>query len=128
MKFNGICLITKDVLALSRFYVKVLGAEADGDETHMEIKAEGVSIAIFSYDGMESMAPGSMAEAGFGSFTINFEVDDVDAEYQKIKEQGGRFVKLPQTHPWGWRSFWFRDPDGNIVNFAGKADKKSEVK
>ena len=27
------------------------------------------------------------------------------------------FVMLPTTHPWGARSFWFRDPDGNIVDF-----------
>lgn len=124
MKFNGICLITRDVLALCRFYVNVLGAEADGDEIHMELKAEGTSMAIFSYDGMEGMAPGSMDGAGAGNFTINFEVDDVDAEYEKMKTSGVRFVKLPQTHPWGWRSFWFRDPDGNIVSFAGKAESQ----
>ena len=26
-------------------------------------------------------------------------------------------VKPPTTQPWGRRSVWFRDPDGNIVNF-----------
>jgi catechol 2,3-dioxygenase-like lactoylglutathione lyase family enzyme len=27
------------------------------------------------------------------------------------------FVKRPTTQPWGRRSIWFRDPDGNVVNF-----------
>jgi predicted ester cyclase len=26
-------------------------------------------------------------------------------------------VKPPETYPWGRRSAWFRDPDGNIINF-----------
>jgi hypothetical protein len=27
------------------------------------------------------------------------------------------FVKPLQTHPWGARSFRFREPDGNLVDF-----------
>jgi catechol 2,3-dioxygenase-like lactoylglutathione lyase family enzyme len=66
---------------------------------------------------MEEMAPGSMQGAGYGSFTIGFEVEDVDEEYERLKTLGVRFVKLPATYPWGARSVWFRDPDGNIVDF-----------
>lgn len=124
MKFNGICLITKNVSSLAQFYMKILGTEAEGDETHMELKTEGVNIAIFSVDGMESMAPGSMEGAGFGSFTLGFEVDDTDTEYERMCASGVRIVKPPQTHPWGSRSFWFRDPDGNIVNFTCRVEKK----
>ena len=69
MKFAGICLITQDVIALVDFYKKVLGVEARGDETHMELSNEGAGIAIFSTAGMESMAPGSMQGAGSGSFS-----------------------------------------------------------
>jgi catechol 2,3-dioxygenase-like lactoylglutathione lyase family enzyme len=46
-----------------------------------------------------------------------FEVEDVDAEYERLKALDVEFVMLPTTHPWGARSFWFRDPDGNIVDF-----------
>lgn len=123
MKFSGICLITRNVRALSDFYQRILGVEGEGNDTHMELKTEGAGMAVFSYEGMEQMAPGSMDGAGFGSFTVSFEVDDVDAEYERILPLGVSMVKLPQTHPWGWRSFWFRDPDGNIVNFAGKIGK-----
>ena len=42
----------------------------------------------------------------------------VDAEYERLKALGVEFVKLPKTHPWGSRSFWFRDLDGNIVDFV----------
>lgn len=120
MKFAGVCLITGDVPRLSEFYMKVLGAEGEGDSTHMDLKAHGTGLTIFSNEGMEEMAPGSMQGAGYGSFTIGFEVEDVDSEYEKIVGMKISIVKPPQTHPWGSRSFWFRDPDGNIVDFFSR--------
>lgn len=120
MKFAGICLITKDVRALAEFYKKALHAEGDVNDVHVELGAEGAGLAIFSEDGMEGMAPGIMSGAGRGAVAIEFEVADVDAEYERLKALGVIFVKPPQTHPWGARSFWFLDPDGNIVDFFGK--------
>ncbi|MCU0522257.1 MAG: VOC family protein [Anaerolineae bacterium] len=117
MRFAGICLITKDVRALADFYAKVLGVEAIGDDTHVELRTQGAGLAIFSVEGMEQMAPGSMHGAGTGSIAIEFGVADVDVEYARLEALGVLFVKPPQTHPWGARSFWFRDPDGNIVDF-----------
>ena len=120
MKFAGICLITDNVAALADFYTKVLGVKAEGDDVHAVLNTEGVGIAIFSTEGMEGMAPGSMQGGGCGSFTSMFEVKDVDAEYERLKALNVEFVVLPTTHPWGARSFWFRDPDGNIVDFFAK--------
>lgn len=117
MEFIGICLITKDVMELTEFYCKVLNAEFEGDSSHTDIKTKGANISIFSVEGMEDMAPNSMVGAGYGSFTIGFKVDDVDEKYKRLKELGVEFVKYPKTYPWGSRSFWFRDPDGNIINF-----------
>jgi uncharacterized glyoxalase superfamily protein PhnB len=116
-KFAGICLITRNVPALMQFYTQVVGVAADGNDVHAELHTEGAGIAIFSADGMERMAPGSMQGAGSGNVTVMFEVDDVDDEYERLKTLGVEFVMLPTTHPWGARSFWFKDPDGNIVDF-----------
>jgi predicted enzyme related to lactoylglutathione lyase len=66
---------------------------------------------------MEDMAPDSMIDAGTGWTTIDFEVADADQEYARICALNIPIVKPPETYPWGRRSFWFRDPDGNIVNF-----------
>jgi uncharacterized glyoxalase superfamily protein PhnB len=117
VKFVGICLITNNVLVLADFYAKVLGVKAEGDDVHAELNTEGAGIAIFSAEGMESMSPRSMQGAGRGSFTTMFEVRDVDAEYERLKALNVECIMLPTTHPWGARSFWFRDPDGNIVDF-----------
>jgi catechol 2,3-dioxygenase-like lactoylglutathione lyase family enzyme len=117
MEFVGISLITKNVPALTEFYTKVLGIEAEGNDVHAELKTEGAALSIFSVAGMERMAENSMEGAGNGSFTIAFRVRDVDTEYERLKELNVEFVKLPTTHPWGQRSLWFRDPDNNIVDF-----------
>ena len=117
MKFVGICLVTNNVPVLVDFYTKVLGVKAEGDDVHAVLNTEGAGIAIFSTEGMEGMAPGSVRGGGCGSFTSMFEVKDIDAEYEGLKTLNVEFVMLPTTHPWGARSFWFRDPDGNIVDF-----------
>jgi catechol 2,3-dioxygenase-like lactoylglutathione lyase family enzyme len=120
MKFTGICLITENVPALVEFYTKILHCPAAGDDTHAEFEFGGTSLAIFSREGMEDMAPGSMQGAGVGGFTLGFEVEDVDAEFARLKRLGVTFVKLPAIYAWGARSLWLRDPDGNIVDFFSR--------
>jgi len=116
-KFTGLCLITRDVLKLSAFYRDLLGVELQGDQVHAELFTQGAGLAIFAEDGMEQLAPGSMQSAGHGSFTIEFQVEDVDQEYVRLLQMGVSIVNPPTTYPWGRRAVWFRDPDGNIVNF-----------
>lgn len=117
MEFLGICIITKDVPSLVEFYTRILGAESEGDENHAEFKTIGASLTIFSREGMEEMAPNSMNGAGSGNFIIGIKVENIDEEFERLKELDVDFVKLPETYKWGSRSFWIRDPDGNIVNF-----------
>src|SRR5438045_2231710 len=116
-RFNGICLVTRDVPALRRFYEAVLEVDAQGDATFVQFSMQGAALSIFSEEGMEHMAPASLHGAGTGSYTIEFEVEDVDQEYERITAMNVPIVKPPTTQTWGRRSVWFRDPDGNIVNF-----------
>jgi SnoaL-like polyketide cyclase/Glyoxalase-like domain len=62
------------------------------------------------------MAPGSTDNAGRGALTLEFEVDDVDGWFDRVRAAGAPVVKPPTTQAWGRRSVWLRDPDGNIVN------------
>jgi catechol 2,3-dioxygenase-like lactoylglutathione lyase family enzyme len=102
---------------LRDFYKEVLQVEADGENVFVFILTEGAALSIYSAEGMEERAPGSLKGAGRGYCTIEFEVENVDAEYKRIEALNVPIVKPPTTQPWGRRSFWFRDPDGNIVNF-----------
>ena len=116
-KFTGLCLITPDVLRLSAFYRDLLEVEMQGDQVHAELATQGAGLYVFAENGMEQMAPRSMQGAGHGSFTIEFQVEDVDSEHERLLKMGVPIVKPPTTYPWGRRAVWFRDPDGNIVNF-----------
>ena len=116
-RFTGVCLITPDVPRLSAFYHEILGVEMEGDQTHVELFTKGAGMAIFSEVGMEQLAPQSMQGAGCGAFTLEFQVEDVDREFERLQALGVPIVKPPTTYPWGRHATWFRDPDGNIVNF-----------
>ncbi|GFZ31417.1 glyoxalase [Clostridium zeae] len=118
MKLIEICTISKDVEALANFYCKIVDVECKGDSSFMQLNFENIKFTIFSNAGMENMVPNSMKNAGSGNFIISIEVNDVDFEYERLKAMDIEFIKLPTTHPWGARSMWFRDPDGNIVNFV----------
>ncbi len=117
MRFNGICLVSRDVRRLREFYESALQVEAEGNDVHVKLETAGAVLSVFSESGMEGMAPGSMKDYGHGGFTIEFEVENVDDEYRRLKSMDVPIVKMPTTQPWGRRSVWFRDPDGNILNF-----------
>ena len=41
-------------------------------------------------------------------------LDDADAAYEALKARSVHFIKPPTTQPWGQRTAYFTDPDGNI--------------
>ena len=126
-RFNGICMITRDVQAMRDFYHQVLQARSEGDDVFTAFSTEGAQLTLFHEKGMEQMAPGSMGGRGHGSYALEFEVEDVDREHERLVELGVPIVKPPTTQPWGLRSVWFRDPDGNIVNFYAPSAYKPLV-
>lgn len=114
--FTGTSLITGDVTALAAFYARVLDAQVEGECPFARVTAPGAVLSFFAARTMESMVPGSTAGAASGNFTLEFRVTDVDARHERLAAQGVEILKLPTTQPWGRRSVWLRDPDGNIVN------------
>jgi catechol 2,3-dioxygenase-like lactoylglutathione lyase family enzyme len=118
MKFTGICLITGDVLRLAGYYERLFGVEIEKDAVHTTFEAFGLDVALYSQRAAETdMGFDFGTYGGTGKMTIGFNVDDVDAEYERLKSLGVEFVTRPRTYPWGARSVHFRDPDGNIICF-----------
>lgn len=115
-RFHGVCLITHDVQKLSGFYRELLGAEARGDAQFVELVTGGAGLTIFRAEDMQRMAAGSAA-VGPGGVVLEFQVADVDLACERLRALAAPIVKPPTTQPWGLRSVWFRDPDGNLVNF-----------
>ncbi len=112
------CVITKDVKRLVGFYEPVLKLKAKWSGEDYAEFATGVGVlAIFSADAQEKYIPGSAEAAKNRTIILEFEVADVDAEYRRLKDLVKTWVKPPTTQPWGTRSIYFRDADGNLVNF-----------
>ncbi len=47
---------------------------------------------------------------------ISIGVTDVDAVHERIVAAGVDIVHPLTDEPWGVRRFFFRDPDGNVIN------------
>jgi catechol 2,3-dioxygenase-like lactoylglutathione lyase family enzyme len=112
------CLITPDVDRLIAFYQPVLGIKAvrTGPDYAEFRTATGV-LAVFSEKAQQQYIPGSTIGASNRGLVLEFRVSDVDAEYARLQTLVKTWVKPPTTQPWGTRSVYFRDPDGNLVDF-----------
>src|SRR6516162_3779358 len=112
------CLITTNVSRLVNFYENVLGMRAQwSGEQYAEFHTAVGVLAIFSADAQEKYIPGSSQAASNRSAILQFKVADVDHEYVRLQPLVTIWVKKPTTQPWGTRSVYFRDPDGNLVDF-----------
>jgi catechol 2,3-dioxygenase-like lactoylglutathione lyase family enzyme len=112
------CVVTDNIERLVEFYESVLAQKAkrSGDDYAEFMTGVGV-LAIFSFSAHEKYIPGSTEAAKNRSVILEFEVKNVDAEYERLKGMVKTWVKPPTTQPWGTRSIYFRDPDGNLVDF-----------
>ena len=115
------CVLTRDIERLDAFYRAVLQMEPRSREAYREFQTEPGIFSLWSLDEFEQITGtvAVQATAG-GSVMLEFQVEDVDAEYERLRsitQLEIEFVLQPTTLPWGNRSIYFRDSDGNLVNF-----------
>lgn len=129
MKFISTRIITADVHRLVAFYEMVTGVSAVwGNELFAEIPTSIGALAIGSDKTVPLFGAGSAEPAANRSAIIEFIVDDVDAEYERLRGHITEVVTEPTTMPWGNRALLFRDPDGNLVNLFTPVSEEARAK
>jgi predicted enzyme related to lactoylglutathione lyase len=118
MKLTSLRIITKDIQQSVAFYEKAIGLTAQWyTEDFAELSANSITLAIGSTRTMKMFGENMTASTGSKNSIIEFLVDNVDDEYERIKELTTDIIQQPTTMPWGNRSLLFCDPDGNLINF-----------
>ena len=125
MKLAQARIVTNDVPGLTRFYREITGVAPAGDERYVEFHAPALQLAISSQRTMDLHGAGATKPEANRSMILDFEVDDVDAERERLQSIVRGFVQEPTTQPWGNRSMLFRDPDGNLINVFAPASRSA---
>ena len=109
LNLNSVMIGTKQPKELAAFYEKVLGKPADMmDAEHgswgWQVGGAFMSVLDHSEMGGRAKDPGRVM--------INFETEQVQEEFERIKSAGGKVVKEPYDMGGGWIAT-LADPDGN---------------
>lgn len=108
MKIGEVCLHTNDVVRLANFYKALFNVDNGSNDTvHQYIINEDTNFTIYNDGGCKG--------AGCSNISIAFTVDDVDTEYERLKELGAEIITPPSVRPWGAKNMIFADPDGNRI-------------
>ena len=124
-KCNTIGLFTRDNRAIVDFYTRAFGFRTDWDgmQPNVEMWLGDQRIILFPRNDFEAMTSQTYSyPAGFnGTMEVAIDVPtfaDVDPAYQQALACGGRSVMPPTTEPWGQRTCYVADPDGNLVEIG----------
>ncbi len=110
-------LCSADVRVSARFYVEHFGFrpvfESDWYVHLTGEAAAHVNLALLRFD--HATIPAGFRRLAAGTL-LNFEVEDVDAEYQRLHRAGVPIVQELRSEAFGQRHFIARDPDGVLID------------
>jgi uncharacterized glyoxalase superfamily protein PhnB len=116
MKFASTRLIASDIKSMVAFYEMVTGLSADWlAPVFAEIVTPGATLAIGSAETVALWKEGSAEPGANRTAFIEFQVEDIDADYERLKDKV-QLVHELKTMPWGNKTFQFRDPEGTAVS------------
>lgn len=126
MKANELstCFCTNDVEKCKDFYQRHFGARIEFDcgwYVNLRIGSGSASIQFMQPQGEMPAFQGT-------GVTLNFRVDDVDAEHVRLTGEGLEVAMPLEDHPWGDRGFSVIDPIGNSVYIYSEREPSEEFR
>ncbi len=73
---------------------------------------------IYLRTGLATFKPERLRGRRAGGLLVVFVVDDVDAEYARLREEGVPITTPIETEPWGERFFQVTDPNGVVIQLV----------
>jgi len=125
MRLDGFGLMVEDMGRMIRFYRDVLGFEIrEAEDTgNVYLVKDGTLFLLYGRQDFEKMTHRKYQylKGLNGHFEIALYVDtfpEVDAAYEKAVAAGAQPVLPPEDEPWGQRTCYIADPEGNLIEIG----------
>lgn len=125
MKLDGFGLFVNDMGAMIRFYRDVLGFEIQESEdtSNVYLEKDGTLFLLYGRGDFEKMTGRrfAFAQGIQGHTEIALSVENfaaVDRAYADVLAKGAQPVMEPTTEPWGQRTCYIADPEGNLIEIG----------
>lgn len=125
MRLDGFGIFVKDMGKMIRFYRDVLGFEIKEDEntSNVYLIKDDTLFLFYGRDDFEKMTSKryEYVKGLNGHFEIALYVDtfeEVDKEFERAVAAGAEPVLEPETEPWGQRTCYIADPEGNLIEIG----------
>lgn len=125
MRLDGFGLFVEDMGKMIRFYRDVLGFEIKEDEntSNVYLVKDGTLFLLYGRSDFEKMTSrkyeyikGLNGHSEIALYVDTFE--EVDREYERVIGMGAEPVLEPTTEPWGQRTCYIADPEGNLIEIG----------
>ncbi len=119
VQVTHVCIITPQFARMKDFYQRLLRLEPkEFTEDYVEFQVPGAIVSLYEEASFAQIAPEAVPKPGTGGMMLELQVANVDREFERLHSLGLKIdiVLPPTTFPWGNRSLYLRDPDGNLIN------------
>lgn len=117
-------LFVRDVTASAEFYVRKLGFALafsyGAPPSYGQVWRDGARLNLRHIDAPVLDPIRRDAEQ---LLAASIALDDAEPLFREYEAAGVEFVQSLRSEPWGARTFILRDPDGNLLLFAGPGGK-----
>lgn len=125
MKLDGFGIMVDDMPVMVRFYRDVLGFEIKEEEntSNVFLEKDGTLFLLYRKSDFEKMTGKSFAyvKGLNGHYEIALSVPNyaaVDQAFAEVIKAGAQPVFPPTTEPWGQRTCYVADPEGNLIEIG----------
>lgn len=116
---TALSLNVADPAASARFVTEHFGfTEQMSADGFISLARPDAGNLIFLRTGLPTFKPAEIAGSAGEGLLVVFVVEDIDAEYERLRGEGVPIVTPIETEEWGERYFQMRDPNGIIFQLV----------